>query len=133
MQRLNHADRLAVTRAIMGILDSWGVDGADVIRLLELPPGTRVRHLERYRTDTPFPAEGAVSERLEHVAGIADALRTTFPRNAHMGALWMSRPNRRFGNRSPLATMLAGGLNGLITVRSHLDCSYAWDKSGSKT
>ncbi|HLO27512.1 MAG TPA: antitoxin Xre/MbcA/ParS toxin-binding domain-containing protein, partial [Anaerolineales bacterium] len=63
-------------------------------------------------------------ERIEHLVGIADALRTSYPRNAYMASIWMNRINHRFDNRTPLAAMLEDGLNGIIAVRTHLDCAY---------
>jgi hypothetical protein len=78
-----------------------------------------------------LPDDPGVAEHLEHLMGIADALRTTYPRNENMGARWMRSPCRQFGGRTPVAVMVEGGTAGLIAVRSHLDCSYAWDRSGS--
>ncbi len=124
-------ERLALTRAIMYLLDRWGLGAQDIIRLLALPPDTRTRHLARFRTDTPFPEDHEVMTRVEHLVGIADALRTTYPRNANMGPLWLRTPHRRFQRRTPLATMIEGGLNGLISVRAELDCAYAWERSES--
>jgi hypothetical protein len=122
-------ERLALTRAIMYMLDCWGLSAEDIIRILALPPTTRTRQLARFRADTPFPEEAAVMTRIEHLVGIADALRTTYPRNANMGPLWLRTPHRRFQRRTPLATMVEGGLNGLISVRAELDCAYAWERS----
>jgi len=82
--------------------------------------------------NTPLPEDPAVAERVEHLVGIADALRTTFPRNANMGLIWLHRRNARFNDRTPLATMLEDGLLGVIAVRAHLDCAWDWDQSGSK-
>jgi hypothetical protein len=69
-------------------------------------------------------------ERVEHLLGIATALRTTFPHNSRMDAQWMRRTNRYFRRRSPLATIFEDGIEGLIRVRSHLDCAYAWTLTG---
>ena len=129
MKTMNLADRIELTRAIMRMLDDWGVAAADIIQLLGLPATTRSRHLERYRRDTPFPDDQATMTRLEHLVGIADAMRTTFPRNARMGPIWMRTPHRRFGGQTPLETMVQGHLNGLIAVRAELDCAYAWQLS----
>ncbi len=132
MQELSHEKRILVTRNIMRLLDEWDVRADEAIRLLGLPSTTRKRQLERYRRDTPFPDDRQVSEHLEHLMGIAEALRTTYPRNSQMRNLWMQRPHRRFNNRSPLAAMIDEGLSGLVAVRADLDCSFAWERSGSK-
>ena len=131
MQKMNLEDRIALTRAIVGLLDSWGIAAADQIALLALPSGTRPGAVRQYRQSTPFPESEQVMERIEHLIGIADALRTSYPRNAHMGNIWMNKANHRFDNRSPLVAMLEDGLGGIIAVRTHLDCAYDWHISGS--
>ena len=119
-----------IARNTMRILDEWGLDGKEIISILDLPKNTRTRHLDKFRKGDAFPVNDSVSARVEHIAGIADALRTTFPRNAHMGLRWLKTPHRRFNKKTPLETMLLNE-NGLFRVRSELDCVYAWDQSGS--
>lgn len=131
MEKLSNEDRITLTRSIINLLDSWGVRAADQVGLLALPEGTRAGVIRQFRQSTPFPEDARVLERIEHLIGIADALRTSYPRNAHMGAIWMNKANYRFDNRTPLATMLEDGLGGIIAVRSHLDCAYDWHLSGS--
>ena len=132
MQPLSYEDRLALTKLVMALLDQWGVPAADQIAVLALPAETRTRHLKRYSEDTPLPDDPKVMERVEHLAGIAEALRTTHPRNAHMATRWLNRPHRRFQQRTPLALMVQDGLDGLRAVRADLDCTYAWSRSEEK-
>ena len=61
--------------------------------------------------------------------GIADALRTTFPRNSNIGLMWLKQPCKRLRRRRPMDIIVEDGLSGLITVRTHLDCSFAWRES----
>lgn len=122
---------LALSRAVFRLLETWGVSPSDQIALLKLPEDVSTRHLRRYVHDTPLPDTREVQERLEHIIGIADALRTTFPTNPNMGELWMRKRNRHFRRRTPVAAMVEDGDMGVIKVRSHLDCSYAWADSGS--
>ncbi len=123
--------RVALTRQIMDLLDSWGADGQQKIILLGLPADMRSRKLERYRQNEPFPDTDIVNEHLTHIVGIADALRTTYPRNIEMCSLWLKKPHKRFANHSPLSVMIERGLEGLVLVRCQLDCSFAWNRSGS--
>lgn len=123
--------RVALTNQIMELLDSWGTSGEQKIILLGLPEDMRARKLERYRQNEAFPDTDIVNEHLEHLVGIADALRTSFPRNVEMSSLWLQKPHKRFDNKTPISIMTAGGLAGLIRVRSQLDCSFAWNVSGS--
>lgn len=124
--------RLELSRLIMALLESWSVPPGDQIRLLALPVETKPRNMRRYREDTPLPDEPQVRERIEHLVGIADALRTSYPRNIHMASTWMNSKNPRFGNRKPLQVMLEDGLDGIVAVRMHLDCAWDWDRSGSR-
>ena len=121
--------RTSFTRAIMILLDSWGLSAAQQVALLNLPEKTPTRKLRRYRDDTPLPDTQEVNERLEHIAGIADALRTSWPHNPAMGLIWMKQKNKRFNRRAPARVLVEDGLDGIVAVRSHLDCSYDWFNS----
>ncbi len=130
MQEMTHEQRLELTRGILNMLEDWEIKASDQIVLLGLE-GRPTRELRRMRDTKAFPDEPEVMLRIEHLISIADALRTTFPFSRHMGRLWMHKPNKRFRQRTPLATMVEDGMTGLISVRSHLDCSFSWDQSGS--
>lgn len=124
------ADQVVITQMTMRLMDDWGLEAKQIIQVLGLPNNIRTRHLDKFRNGDAFPDSEATHRRIEHIAGIADALRTSFPRNMHMAARWLNTPHRRFKNNTPLATMVASEA-GLLEVRSELDCAYAWDKSGS--
>jgi hypothetical protein len=125
--------RVLLTNHIMQLLDSWGTSGDQKIILLGLPEDMRARKLERYRQDEAFPDTDEINQHMEHILGIADALRTSFPRNVEMCSRWMQQPHKRFNNQPPISVMIDKGLAGLIQVRSQLDCSFAWQASGSST
>ncbi len=131
MDEPGYEERIKVARGIMQLLERWGVDPEDQRTILGLPPDTRTRHLRRFRDNTPLPDTPEISERVEHLAGIADALRTACPRDPTRGALWINTPHRRFARRTPLATMIEDGLGGITAVRSELDCAYAWRRTES--
>jgi hypothetical protein len=126
MSALSNEDRNQLGRMVVNLLDDWGIKASDQVSMLALPDGTPTRMLRRYHEDTPLPDDPDVMKRVEHLMGIADALRTTFPRNAQIGLLWLKQPCRRLRRRRPMDIMLEDGLSGLISVRSHLDCSFAW-------
>ena len=123
---MTNEECVMLTRMIMSILDSWGLTGQAQMDILNLPKGIPVRALRRYRENTPFPDDAAVYERVDHIVGIYDALRTTYPHNPPMGVLWMKQSNTRFQDQSPLQVIVEGGLQGLLRVRTHLDCTYDW-------
>src|SRR5438552_1412837 len=104
----------------MRILDDWALQAADIVRILDLPEGFRTRHLDRYRNGGAFPRDDNVQIRIELILGIAESLRTTYPPNSHTGSLWLTRPHRRFDNRTPLHTMVKDGQSGLIAIRAEL-------------
>ena len=120
------------TLKVMQALDEWGLNGDQILAVLDFPKTERSRHLARYRKDTPFPDNENVACRVKFLLGIIDALRTTYPRNLQMGARWMAKPHIRLKNRCPLQAMLEDGETGVVAVLSELDCAYAWELSGSK-
>lgn len=129
MEKLTETDRLELGRLVINTLEEWGIRPSDQVKMLALPGKVTGRSLRRYQDDTPLPNDPDVMKRVEHLMGIADALRTTFPRNDRIGVLWLQQPCRRLRRRRPLEIMLEDGLSGLITVRTHLDCSFAWRES----
>jgi hypothetical protein len=120
------------TQKVMHALDEWGLSGEQILAVLDFPEEGRSRHLAKYRKDTPFPDDEKLNCRVKILLGIIDALRTTYPRNLHMGARWMAAPHVRLNNRCPLQAMLEDGETGVVAVLSELDCAYAWELSGSK-
>lgn len=129
MSTLTPEDRNSLGRIVVNLLDDWGLAAYQQLAVLALPDGTPTRMLRRYHEDTPLPDDPDVMLRVEHLLGIADALRTTFPRNANIGVMWLKQPCKRLRRRRPIDILVEDGLSGLITVRTHLDCSFAWRES----
>lgn len=129
---MTEEQKLTRTLKIMEALDSWGLSGEQILVLLDFPSSGKSRHLQQYRKDTSFPDNEQIENRVIRLLGIIDALRTSFPRNFQMGAQWMQKSHRRMKNRAPLVTMLEDGESGVIAVLSELDCTYAWELSGSR-
>ena len=132
MNNLSEQERLELGRLVINVLDDWEIGASDQVSILALPGKVSGRHLRRYQDETPLPDDPDVLKRVEHLLGIADALRTTFPRNDKIGILWLKQPCKRLRRRRPVDIMLEDGLSGLITVRTHLDCSFAWRESERK-
>jgi hypothetical protein len=133
MATLSASERLQLGRLVINTLDGWGLKASEQASVLALPKGTPTRMLRRYVDDTPLPDDPDVLKHAEHLLGIADALRTTFPRNASIGLHWLKQPCKRLRRRRPIEIMLEDGLSGLITVRTHLDCAFAWRESERKS
>ena len=87
----------------------------------------------RYRRcESSLPDDPETLKRAKYLLRIADALRTAYPMNPRMSARWIHQGQRRFGRRTPLSMILEDGETGLVAVLSELDCTFAWDCSGSK-
>ncbi|MBI3575192.1 MAG: DUF2384 domain-containing protein [Gammaproteobacteria bacterium] len=65
-----------------------------------------------------MPDSPEINERADHLLGIAGAPRASWSHNAHMGAIWMNRPNHRFDGRKPLAVLIEDGLPGFFAIRT---------------
>jgi hypothetical protein len=132
MTQLTLDERLAVTRRTMELLEGWGLSARDIAAILSLPDTVKARAVARFREDAPFPDEPTVNRRVAYLMRIAEALKTYFPRNPEMRTLWVKRGNKQFGKKAPVAVMVEDGESGMISVLSHLDCTFAWDLTGSK-
>jgi len=132
LRTLGDEERVALSRTIVELLNRWGVQPEDQVTLLGLPADTKPRALRRYYENTPLPNSPEINERIDHLLGIADALRTSNPCSATADVIWLHAINHRFDNRTPLDAMIRDGLGGLLAVRTHLDCAYDWHLSGSR-
>jgi hypothetical protein len=131
VQYLSPEQKIDLTRSLIEMMDDWGLQDREQVALLGLPDDTRTRQIRKYRNDTPLPEDEFVMERVEHLMGIADALRTSYPTNAMGGSMWLNRRNTRFQDRTPLQAMLEDGMRGIVAVRIHLDCAYDWQANGA--
>jgi hypothetical protein len=132
LRALSNDERVEVSKHVVQMLDRWRVDGHDQVALLGLPADTAPRVLRRYHENTPLPNSPEINERIDHLLGIADALRTSNPCSATADMIWLHSINHRFDNRTPLDAMIHDGLGGLLAVRTHLDCAFDWHLSGSR-
>jgi hypothetical protein len=125
------SELMQTTRATMQILDNWGLETRQMQALLAMPSTVRPRAFNGFRQETPFPNDPVVHKRAGYILRIAEALRTTFPTSPSMAGRWIRQGHRRFGMRSPLSVMLQGE-EGLVAILAQVDCTFAWDQSGSK-
>ncbi|MES9860492.1 MAG: antitoxin Xre/MbcA/ParS toxin-binding domain-containing protein [Candidatus Thiodiazotropha sp. LLP2] len=122
-------DQMAITRGVMNLFDSWGLRSEEMLSLLDI--NGKPRHITQYRHNTALPDSPVVMKRVEYLVRINDALRTTYPTNPSMGKRWLRQRNHLFNKRSPLSMMLGEGEQGMVYVLSRLDCTFAWEQSGS--
>jgi hypothetical protein len=131
-QKYDETARLRMANEVMELFAQWQVSLDDQHSLLGLPDSVKKRHIYKYAEDQPLPEDSTVMERAQHLMGIADALRTYFPNSRHARSRFIRTHSRKFSRRTPLQIMVDDGVSGLIRIRSHLDCTYAWDLSGSR-
>ena len=62
--------------------------------------------------------------RIGYVAGIYKALQILYS-DPRLADGWLKRPNRAFGEQTPLQRMRAGDVTDLAAVRSYLDAARA--------
>ena len=130
--QLTEAQRQDLTRAVMRYLDSWKLTSEQIIRLLDLSDSVRSRHLAHFRSGLKaFPDIQETWNCVDHIVGISDALRTTYPFSDEMRLAWIRKPHRRFKQQTPLAVMLNEGASGLLKVRIDIDCAFGWKISES--
>lgn len=132
VKQYDETARQRMANQIMELFEQWRLDLDGQYILLGSPDSIKKRHMYRLAEDQPLPDEPAVIERTEHLLGIADALRTYFPNSLHARSRFIHSNSRKFSKRTPLQIMMDDGVSGLIRIRSHLDCTYAWDISGSR-
>ena len=124
---------IQVTQAVMGLLDEWSLETKEMKAILLLPENVRARAFQKFRDGKEgFPADTDTLRRAHYLLRIADALRTTYPRNPKMSGRWIKQRHRRFGRHTPLSMILNEGEGGLIAVLAELDCTFSWDITGSK-
>lgn len=128
--KITEENLLELTPAVIDTLDKWEVSASDAIQLLGLAENTPHRDLQKMRRGTKtLPFDDEVVERIEHIFGITEALRTSFPFSADIRKFWLRQPHRRFKRQAPLTVMLAQGLAGIEKVRIEVDCAYGWQIS----
>jgi len=126
MNEMSADDYSTLTKLIMVILDEWGMSATEQLKVLNLPENTPTRTLRKYRNGYALPKTAEVFERLEHIVGIFEALRTSYPHNKQMAMIWMKKCNQHFVKRPPIVVIVEDGLRGLEQVRAHLDCTFDW-------
>ncbi len=127
MKTFSSEEMTALTQAVIQHLDEWDVSPEVMLGVLGLSDDVKPRHIGQYRQGMKsLPQTEDMLYRIDHLVGIADALRTTFPFSSQMRVMWLQKPHRRFQKRSPLDVMLAEGTNGLMKVRIEVDCAYGY-------
>ncbi len=121
-------EMMQLTKGVMAYLDGWQLSTEQMLVVLGLDKIVKSRHIQGFRMgDREFPESSELLIRIDHIIGIADALRTTFPFSDKMRLMWLRKPHRRFRKNTPLAVIMADDSpNGLLKVRMEVDCAYGY-------
>ena len=117
LHQRGNRERLA--RMVVSLFDHWRVSASDQASLLGLSPDSRAT-VARYRKGEPLADSADLLARAGHLLGIHKALRIMFPHDRDLAYRWVTTPNRRFGERTPLETMKRA-YEGILAVRRYLD------------
>ena len=112
-------------RTFLTIADRYGITTQDRISLLGEPSkSTYHEWVRKARDAAPLALPLDTLTRISGVLGIHKALGILFPIEAE-GMTWLKGPHYAevFGGQAPIEVMIAGGLDGILTVRRYLD---AW-------
>ncbi len=119
---ITDAEGAAMFRAVLRLVQAWGVTDDQASILLDLP----VRTFRRWKAGEQGRIDRDGKARLSNLIGIHKALRIIFTEPAR-GYRWIKTANEAFGSRSALEIMLGGDLTDLMRVRRYLDAERgAW-------
>lgn len=114
-------DAAAALRGFFGIAGAWQLS-ADDARLILGSPAERTFYAWRAGNAVRVPQD--TLRRIGYIAGIFKALEILYS-DPHLADDWIKRPNRAFGDQTPLQRMRAGDITDLAAVRSYLDAARA--------
>jgi hypothetical protein len=110
-------DAAAALAGFFRIMDLWQVDNEQARVLLGTPsPST----FYVWRKGGPVRPSPDTLRRIGYIAGIYKALQILYSEPA-LADGWLHRPNRAFGEQTPLQRMAAGDVVDLAAVRAYLD------------
>lgn len=112
--------RASLSSMLLKLFDHWDLAKEDQVALLGLSPSSEER-LVGYRTGEPLADNPDLLDRAGLLLGIHKSLRLMFPYNKDLAYRWVSMPNKRFDNKSPLDIMKERRFEGLLAVRRYLE------------
>lgn len=121
MAQLDPTDRKDLIETLLWIMQQWGLESSEQVRLLGLPESTPGRALLQYRQGKPIPDEALFVQHAELILSIYRAVASFFPGNPTMANYWVSTPSTLLGGRAPIEIMLADGLAGMQYCLDHLN------------
>ena len=115
--RVTLAESKAMLKAVLNLLDRWGLSRAEKLVVLGGPSD---RTFQRWRAGDIGPLPTDTVHRLGDLLAIHKALRYMFT-DVERAYQWVKRPNDVFAGRSALEVMLQGAPIDVSRVRAYLD------------
>ncbi len=116
---MTDAHARAGVEAFFRIMGLWGARNDDAMVLLGSPSARTFFNWKKGKiARVPFDA----MRRIGYILGIFKALEILYSQSA-MADGWVGRPNRFFGDQTPLQRMLGGDVSDLYVVRQYLDAA----------
>lgn len=103
------------------IMELWGASNRQKQRILGSPSE---RTFYEWKAGRVRRVSADTVRRIGYVAGIYKALQIVYSDHAQADA-WVRKPNRHFGDQSPLERMAAGDVTDLAAVRAYVDAARA--------
>jgi hypothetical protein len=103
------------------IMELWRADNAQASAILGKPAS---RTFYRWKAGDIATVSHDVIRRIGYVSGIWKALQILYS-NPTQADEWVRKPNRAFGDQTPLERMSAGDVTDLAAVRQYLDAARA--------
>jgi hypothetical protein len=119
--RVTDAEAEAMLRAVLNLLDKWGLQTDEKLVLLGRPSE---RTFQRWRAGQVGPLPSDTIFRLGDLLGIHKALRYMFT-DVKRAYAWGKRANDAFAGKSALDMMLQGAPTDIARVRAYLDAERA--------
>jgi uncharacterized protein (DUF2384 family) len=120
LEATSDRQRLAMA-GFFGIMELWGASNGQMRRILGAPPE---RTFYEWKSGRAKRLPEDTLRRIGYVAGIYKALQILYSDPAQADQ-WVRKPNRHFGNQTPLERMAAGDVTDLAAVRAYLDAARA--------
>ncbi len=108
-------------QGFFGIMSRWGVSNQTARAILGVPPE---RTYFEWKKGKVARVSHDTLRRIGYIAGIWKALEIIYS-NPELADSWVNRPNKAFGNQTPLARMAAGDVTDLAVVREYVDAARA--------
>jgi hypothetical protein len=121
MTELEQDERNDLIQTLLWVMQQWGLESEERVRLLGLPGNTPARALQQYSQGKALPDETLFLQHAELILAIYRAVGSFFPGNSTMANYWVTTPSTPFGGRTPLEIMLVEGLPGMQYCLDHLN------------